>query len=101
MKKVVSGQENFVETQTCDRFKKTGSRCFAMWACLARCVLGEETVGVFGGGWRIRTTEGISQQIYSLPQLAALVTPQSIQPEKNTRRYFDSQDQNRSMPIAD
>ena len=22
MKKVVSGQENFVETQTCDRFKK-------------------------------------------------------------------------------
>ena len=62
MKKAVSGQENFV-----------------MWAWLARCVLGEETVGVFGGGWRIRTTEGISQQIYSLPQLAALVTPQIVQ----------------------
>ena len=43
-----------------------------------------------GGGWRIRTTEGMSQQIYSLPQLTALVTPRPIE-KKNTRRYVDSQ----------
>ena len=30
-----------------------------------------------GGESRIRTYEGIRQQIYSLPQLAALVSPQS------------------------
>lgn len=28
-----------------------------------------------GGGWRIRTTEGVSQQIYSLPRLTAPETP--------------------------
>ena len=31
-----------------------------------------------GGGWRIRTTEGLSQQIYSLPHLTALVTPRPV-----------------------
>jgi len=30
-----------------------------------------------------------------------LVTPQIVQASKNTRRYFDSQDQNRLTPIAD
>ena len=31
-----------------------------------------------GGGWRIRTTEGLRQQIYSLPQLTAMVTPRPV-----------------------
>ena len=45
-----------------------------------RSSTGEE----FGGEWWIRTTEGISQQIYSLPHLTALVTPHifAIRPEK-------------------
>ena len=34
-------------------------------------------VFVLSGESRIRTYEGIRQQIYSLPQLAALVSPQS------------------------
>ena len=34
-------------------------------------------VSVLSGESRIRTYEGIRQQIYSLPQLAALVSPQS------------------------
>ena len=29
----------------------------------------------YGGEWRIRTTEGVSQQIYSLPRLTAPETP--------------------------
>ena len=33
-------------------------------------------IGLVGGESRIRTYEGIRQQIYSLPQLAALVSPQ-------------------------
>jgi hypothetical protein len=32
-----------------------------------------------GGERRIRTTEGISQQIYSLPRLTASVSPHAIQ----------------------
>ncbi len=47
-----------------------------------------------GGGW-IRTTVGVSQQIYSLPHLATLVHPQllsiSIQrtspPKKELQKY--------------
>ena len=59
-----------------------------------------KSLGDFGGGWRIRTTEGMSQQIYSLPQLTALVTPRPIG-QKNTRREVDSQGQNRTRSIVD
>jgi hypothetical protein len=41
------------------------------------------------GGKRIRTSEDISQQIYSLPQLAALVFPQNyFNITKNLSRQF-------------
>ena len=41
----------------------------------------------FGGGqgW-IRTTEGVSQQIYSLPHLATLVLARHLQDEKESGR---------------
>jgi hypothetical protein len=39
------------------------------------------------GERRIRTSEGINQQIYSLPQLAALVSPQA---NKTKSRWGDS-----------
>ena len=40
-----------------------------------------------GGGW-IRTTEDISQQIYSLPHLATLVHPQTTFQHKRENRLF-------------
>jgi hypothetical protein len=40
-------------------------------------ILSLRSVSVQSGESRIRTYEGIRQQIYSLPQLAALVSPQS------------------------
>ena len=51
------------------------------------------TGGEFGGEWRIRTTEGISQQIYSLPHLTALVTPHNFRDQagENTGRVRASQ----------
>ncbi len=39
---------------------------------------GETREKFFGGEWRIRTTEGDSQQIYSLPRLTAPETPHKI-----------------------
>lgn len=46
---------------------------------LATANLELQTYKLFRGGSRIRTYEDISQQIYSLPQLAALVFPQMLQ----------------------
>lgn len=45
---------------------------YSRLCCLFSLIL---TLCTPGGGSRIRTYEGIRQQIYSLPQLAALVSP--------------------------
>ncbi len=44
-----------------------------------------------GGEWRIRTTEGVSQQIYSLPRLTAPETPHA--PFLSARNYTGEQEE--------
>ena|SRR5690606_23904631 len=49
---------------------------------------GDTCVEAGGGRW-IRTTEGVSQQIYSLPPLAAWVSLRICNKTRETARYFD------------
>ena len=53
------------------------------------------------GGSRIRTYEGVSQQIYSLPQLATLVSPRPVRKRKNEPSQVPSQwpDSNRRPTV--
>ena len=58
-----------------------------------------------GGGRWIRTTEGVSQQIYSLPPLAAWVSLRIVAQTRETARYFEGvrvpcQRASRAFPAA-
>ena len=54
------------------------AKSMLQWTSSARCLYATRCCLLIGGERRIRTSEGVRQQIYSLPQLATLVSPRIV-----------------------